>query len=58
MKSYMNPPIPDGFVHVSGTWDKGFVIEDVKNKNRFTWIPFGVCNENRGGTFADKGYRQ
>lgn len=43
MKSYMNPPIPYGFAYVSGTWYKAFTIEDVKNKNRFTWIPFGVC---------------
>lgn len=43
MQKYMNPPIPEGFVHVSGAWDKAFIIEDVKNKNRFTWIPLGIC---------------
>ena len=45
MEKYMNPPIPKGFVHVSGTWDKAFIIEDVKSKNRFTWIPLGCCPE-------------
>jgi hypothetical protein len=45
MKNYMNPPIPEGFIHVSGTWDKAFVIEDVKRGNRFTWIPLGICVE-------------
>jgi len=48
MKAYMNPPIPNGFVHVSGTWDKAFIIEDVKNKNQFTWIPLGICEEIEG----------
>ena len=45
MKNYMNPPIPNGFIHVSGTWNKAFIIEDVKSKKRFTWIPLGFCHE-------------
>lgn len=43
MENYMMPPIPKGFIHVSGTWDKAFIIEDVKRENRFTWMPLAVC---------------
>jgi hypothetical protein len=32
-------------VHVSGRWDKAFIIADVKSKKRFTWIPLGICND-------------
>lgn len=46
MKNFMTPPVPCGFRHVSGRWDKAFTIEDVKNGNRFTWIPLGVLTEN------------
>jgi len=46
MKNYMMPPIPKGFVHVSGTWDKAFIIEDEKRENRFTWMPLNVCGDN------------
>lgn len=46
MKNYMNPPIPIGFEHVGGEWNKAFIIEDVKQKNQFTWCPINVLVES------------
>lgn len=33
-----NPPVPEGFVHVEGQWNTGFVVEDPAG-NQFVWIP-------------------
>lgn len=45
MENYMSPPIPKGFFHVSGTWDKAFIIADEKRESYFTWIPLGICGK-------------
>lgn len=36
---YNKPYIPEGFTHVEGQWNTGYVIEDSKNQNQFVWIP-------------------
>ncbi len=38
------PYIPDGFEHIEGEWDTGFVIKDKEN-NQYVWVPC-VNNEN------------
>ena len=43
--NYMNPVIPRGFEHVSGTWDDAFLIQD-KEGNSFTWLPVGALEPN------------
>lgn len=34
-----NPPIPEGYKHVSGKWYSGFVIERDSDGSQFVWIP-------------------
>lgn len=40
-EKYANPPIPEGYKHVSGTWDTGFVIERQTDGSQLVWIPVG-----------------
>lgn len=37
----MNPIVPTGFNHVSGTWDNGYTIQDAKG-NQFIWVPVDI----------------
>lgn len=39
LANYMNPPIPDGFYHLEGNWDTGFVIVRKYDGSQFVWIP-------------------
>lgn len=39
--SYGNPKIPEGYVHLKGTWENGFVIQNEADKSEFVWIPVG-----------------
>lgn len=39
--NYKNPYIPEGYVHLEGTWDTGFVIQNKADKSEFVWIPVG-----------------
>ena len=43
--NYTNPPIPEGWEHVEGEWNNGFVIQDSKG-NQFVWIPVGFLDAN------------
>ena len=42
---YTNPPIPEGWEHVEGEWNDGFVIKDSKG-NEFVWVPVGFLSSN------------
>lgn len=44
--SYDFPIIPEGFKHVLGNWDTGYVISDSLG-NEFVWIPVGMLNEEK-----------
>ena len=53
---YVNPPIPEGWEHVEGEWNNGFVIQDFKG-NQFVWIPVGFLDANGtldGTNFSEK----
>lgn len=41
--TYDFPIILDGFEHIEGTWDTGYVIVDELG-NEFVWVPVGVLN--------------
>lgn len=41
---YVDPPIPDGYHHVCGEWNNGFVIERNDDGSQFVWIPVGYLN--------------
>ena len=40
-EDYKNPTIPEGFEHLKGTWDTGFVIQNKADGSEFVWIPVG-----------------
>lgn len=55
--NYVNPPIPEGYNHVCGEWDNGFVIERCSDGSQFVWIPVGSLNSNGtldGEHFSEK----
>lgn len=39
--NYKNPKIPQGYVHLCGTWDTGFVIRNQDDGSEFVWVPVG-----------------
>ena len=56
-KNYVNPPIPDGYKHVCGEWNNGFVIERCSDGSQFVWIPVGSLDSNGtldGEHFSEK----
>lgn len=55
--NYVNPPIPEGYKHVCGEWDNGFVIERYSDGSQFVWIPVGSLDSNGtldGEHFSEK----
>ena len=44
--NYVNPPIPEGYKHICGEWNNGFVIERCSDGNQFVWIPVGSLDSN------------
>ena len=49
--SYDNPIIPEGYTHIEGEWNNGFIIQDERG-NQFVWIPVGNLPAN--GTLNGK----
>ena len=60
--NYQNPPIPEGYKHVLGEWNNGYVIERDFDGSQFVWIPVGSLDPNGtldGEHFTEKfGRRQ
>ena len=55
--NYANPPIPEGYKHVCGEWNNGFVIERCSDGSQFVWIPVGSLDSNGtldGEHFSEK----
>ena len=55
--NYVNPPIPEGYKHVCGEWNNGFVIERCSDRSQFVWIPVGSLDSNGtldGEHFSEK----
>lgn len=44
--NYVNPPIPEGYKHICGEWNNGFVIERFSDASQFVWIPVGSLDSN------------
>lgn len=40
-KLYETPIIPEGYKHICGEWNSGFVIERQTDKSQFVWVPVG-----------------
>lgn len=45
-ENYANPPILDGYKHVYGEWNNGFVIKRESDGSQFVWIPVGSLDSN------------
>lgn len=54
--NYVNPPIPEGYKHVCGEWNNGFVIERCSDGSQFVWIPVGSLYSN--GTLDGKHFSE
>lgn len=55
--NYANPLIPEGYKHVCGEWNNGFVIERCSDGSQFVWIPVGSLDSNGtldGEHFSEK----
>lgn len=55
--NYVNPIIPEGYKHVLGEWNNGFVIERCSDGSQFVWIPVGSLDSNGtldGEHFSEK----
>ena len=55
--NYVNPPIPEGYKHVCGQWNNGFVIERDSDGSQFVWVPVGSLDSNGtldGEHFSEK----
>lgn len=44
--NFRNPKIPEGYIHLEGTWDTGLVIQNLTDKSEFVWIPIGWLEKN------------
>lgn len=54
--NYKNPPIPEGYHYVVGSWNDGFVISRNFDKSQFVWIPVGCLEPN--GTIDGIGFKE
>lgn len=46
-KAFLDPVIPDGYRHITGTdWKSGFQIERIEDGSRFVFIPVGSLKSN------------
>lgn len=57
LKNYTNPPIPEGYKHICGEWNNGFVIERLSDGSQFVWVPVGSLDSNGtldGEHFSEK----
>lgn len=39
--NYRKPYIPEGYMHLYGTWTEGFTIQNVDDGSEFVWVPAG-----------------
>lgn len=56
-ENYANPPVLEGYKHVRGEWNNGFVIERSSDGSQFVWIPVGSLDSNGtldGEHFSEK----
>ena len=54
--NYANPLIPEGYKHVCGEWNNGFVIERCSDGSQFVWIPVGSLDTD--GTLDGKHFSE
>ena len=52
--NYVTPPILQGYKHICGEWNNGFVIERYSDGSQFVWVPVGSLKSN--GTLDGKNF--
>lgn len=52
--NYQNPVVPEGYIHLEGSWKGGFVIQNQEDGSEFVWIPVGFLDSD--GTFDGKNF--
>lgn len=45
-ENYANPPIPEGYKHVEGEWNNGYVIKRSSDGSQFVWVPVGSLDSD------------
>lgn len=55
-KNYQNPVVPEGYIHLEGSWKGGFVIQNQEDGSEFVWIPVGFLKPN--GTLDGEHFNQ
>lgn len=56
-EDFVKPPVPNGYKHIEGEWNTGFVIERTVDGSQFVWIPVGSLESNGtldGENFVEK----
>lgn len=51
-----HPPILEGYKHITGCWDTGFVIKRISDGSMFTWVPVEYLSAN--GTIDGEVYNE
>lgn len=55
-ENYSVPPIPNGYRYVEGSWENGYTIENIKDKNQWVWVPVGALKAD--GMLDEKFFNQ
>lgn len=54
--NYQNPVVPEGYIHLEGSWKGGFVIQNQDDGSEFVWIPVGFLDSD--GTFDGTSFKR
>lgn len=46
VENYKKPKVPEGYIHLEGSWKGGFVIQNQEEGSEFVWIPVGYLNSD------------
>ena len=56
-QNYVNPPVPEGWKHISGEWNNGFIIRRDSDGSEMVWVPVESLDADGtldGVTFNEK----
>ena len=56
VENYKKPKVPEGYIHLEGSWKGGFVIQNQEDGSEFVWVPVGFLNPN--GTLDGEHFNQ
>lgn len=56
VENYKKPAVPEGYIHLEGSWKGGFVIQNQEDGSEFVWVPVGFLKPN--GSLDSKNFNQ